>query len=287
MMFKSLLLSLMPLVSLALGKGATKVASGTGCTIAPQATNALNEGFRVKLYDYPLWDWIDFDCDKWVANSYTTGDIYSTIYGVNAPNFSFEFDLGKKLSTTLFGVEIKYNHFLAEYTGYFLAPEDGMYTLEIDEMDDGAMVWFGEESAFNCCGPQLGIPNDSHLNHLFRATNRWGNDENHLDKGFLFLKKGIYYPMRVVYMNVGESAVFHMKMTTPSGIEMESFEGYIYNADRLDNGICHSEVPSYDFNIIETKTVTGATSATTRFSERTEIVQGATNVWVQEIVFAT
>lgn len=287
MQIKSLLLNLIPLVSQTLAHGTTAIASGTGCNIAPQATGAFDDGFRVRLYHYPFWNWLPFDCDEWVANSYTTESLYSTVYGVTEPNFSLGLDLAVGLRSKLYDVEIKYNHFLAEYTGYFLAQEDGMHTIEIGDLDDGAMVWFGEEAAFNCCGPQLGVPNNSDLNYLFRATNRWGLHEDQSNKGFVFLKEGIYYPMRIVYMNVGENGIFNMKITTPSGKEYENFEGVIYNTDNLDDGICHSEVQSYDFNIMETKTISNAKEATTRFSKRTEIVNGATSIWVEEIDFVT
>lgn len=284
-MLSKILLTLVS-AAFALADGTTAVASGTGCVIAPQATSTMNNGFRVRLYNYPFWDWIPFDDDSWMANSYTGEGFYSTVTGVTMPNFDFNLDIWD-WGTKLYGVQIEYNHFLAEYTGYFLAQEDGMHTLSISDVDDGAMVWFGSEMAFNCCGPQLGIPDNSHTDYTFRATNRWGLDSTQVDKGLVFLEKGVYYPLRIVYANVGENAKFAITITTPSGTVLENMDGFVFSSDHLDNGICHEGIASYNFNIMETKTITGATTATTSFQEVTADADGATKVWVEEVVYQT
>lgn len=93
------------------------VQDAEGCSLASNL--ASTTGFKVRMFEFGLWDYINFNNDDWFANSYTTQSCSTTLESITEPNFSLEFDLFQP-ETELYGVYNKYDHFLNEYTGYFL-----------------------------------------------------------------------------------------------------------------------------------------------------------------------
>ncbi|GMM31808.1 hypothetical protein DAMA08_045530 [Martiniozyma asiatica (nom. inval.)] len=265
----------------------TALASGTGCTFATQFTNSLDTGFRVRLFHYPLWDWIHFNKEEWVANSYTTKNAYGTAYSVTQPQLSYTYNLFAPATTEIFGVPgVEFNHFVAEYMGYFKAKESGMYSFKINGLDDGAMIFFGTQTAFNACGPQVSVPDASWNEYLMWGKNPWDIDSETSDIGYVFLEEGFYYPMRLVYINNGENALFDFDITTPSNEVIVNFDGWVYNVEDIPTGVCELQGDLNQYNIAQTTTeIWTETYTTTGFSQVTGVADAKETTWIREIVY--
>lgn len=127
--------------------------------------------------------------------------------------------------------------FSLEFTGYYLAPQTGSYTFMF-RADDGASLQFGSGSS--CC-------QDLQNGHSapLEVVSTTGGDDPLTPRSKVILpsseytvrlKKGVYYPMRVVYFNDLASFVFQLEVTRPDGTTTSDWS----DVKIIDNsGLCH------------------------------------------------
>lgn len=253
------------------------VTAAEGCTIASELSPS--PGFRVRMFEFDLWDYIDFNNKDWVANSYTTQYCSTTLQGVTEPNFSLDFDLFNP-STELYGVYNRYDHFLNEYTGYFYAQETGIYTLGLNSADDGAMFWLGSNKAFGCCNP-VEIPYGTSDDVLLSSSKPWLL-ETSSSSSFIYLESGYYYPMRIVYTNTEGNSVLEFDIQTPSGIVITNFKDYVYSLNSIPDGLCSTTIASNEFDFATTTSTWTGQYTTTVYSKETTRVNGVLSAYVIE-----
>ncbi|KAG0653337.1 hypothetical protein C6P44_001969, partial [Monosporozyma unispora] len=106
-------------------------------------------GFNAKLYYYPYGN-LDYSHQtEFLAVGYqsilTPGPV---VTGVTNPFFNILFDV------IPFYPSWKSDNFSVELTGYYVAPQTGVYRLSY-KVDDAGIIFFGSGSAFDCCTQEI------------------------------------------------------------------------------------------------------------------------------------
>ena len=113
-----------------------------------------------------------------------------------------------------------------EFTGYFLAPETGTYTISMPLVDDSAALFFGDPAAFDCCSQNTDKVQST--NFTLSVIKQWNQNPGSATAN-LELTGGYYYPMRFIYTNVFTYAQLEFFITTPSGEKQTDFTDMLYS----------------------------------------------------------
>ncbi|GME80108.1 unnamed protein product [Ambrosiozyma monospora] len=148
-----------------------------GCYIAAD----LTPGFVVKLYDYPNEDKTDFTDPAFYGGQYSRTDALGQTTVID-PSFSI---LPKGETDTIYGIETHVGHFSADLMAYFAPLTSGAYTFSLNSIDDGAMVWLGD-NAFDCCDPDNNDNPDNSAGFLL-------SNEDCLHQPYYSCYIGLYY----------------------------------------------------------------------------------------------
>lgn len=107
-------------------------------TAACLPSSTSSNGFTAKFYQYDFGDESTFSTAAYMASGYANGELLNTESGITNILIAY----GYSLDATNFTVEL---------TGYFLAPQTGNYSVQIDHVDDSAILDLGTGLAFDCC----------------------------------------------------------------------------------------------------------------------------------------
>lgn len=232
-------------------------------------------GFNARFFDYPGGDLIRFNSNDWVANEYASGEPRTSTNGVTEPNFSFWDGLGGKNIYSMYNINMW--NVLIELKGYFVAPESGLYTVTINEANDGGWIWLGN-GAFDGCSQE------TTLNSYDDALLAIRNDGSY--SSYVYLDEGVLYPMRTTYINIFFGAEFEFEVKTPSGYIITNFTDYVVNFDVNDIEACVSA--DYGDNVlVSTNSIaTDVSSATTTYQLGVETIDNkATTLLIQEVQY--
>lgn len=146
---------------------------------------------------------------------YKGEDVYQYPKGISEPNFWRETEW--PTNGNLYGKHVQTVGFSLELEGYYLAPQTGIYHILITA-DDGASVQFGE--GIRCCED---VRKDDFKDLKVVALTSDNEEPDNLSKitsqrtstYTVELKKGVYYPMRVVYFNNVRSFILDLKVVLP------------------------------------------------------------------------
>lgn len=146
----------------------------------------------------------------------------------------FELDIDQTSSATatnlIYGKSISQN-FLVELKGYFLAPESTDYTFKLSA-DDGAILQLGSGMAFPCCDLSGdGSQNEYETMHVIKD----GDGDPGSETRVFTVKKGVYYPLRIVYANMGGPVYFSVSVSTPNSAKVP-LSKYLYSLRDKWNG---------------------------------------------------
>ena len=128
----------------------------------------------------------------------------------------------------LFGVSITTYNFTVVLSGFFMAPETGTYTIALTA-DEAAAVQFGEGS--NCSQELSSSVLKCGIAQEVRSgaqNGGWG-----IKTQSLKFVKGKYYPVRIIWWQLGGWLEFIFDMTTPSGKKISGFENSIFQLSAL------------------------------------------------------
>ncbi|OWB75734.1 hypothetical protein B5S31_g5690 [[Candida] boidinii] len=219
-----------------------EVTSYFGCDVP---TASLTNGFDVRLFSYPL-SGTQFRTRSFYYSEYTStamigsNQVYNTV-----PSISYR----HKTETLIeqWGISFVTFPLLAEFTMYFKTDITGFHSFIFNLIDDGSMVFLGN-GAFACCDNVdiSGVQPDSEILWAYKESMATDPDTESID---VYLEAGIYYPMRIVYVNIVHDAQMNFEMINPLGrqIDLES----------------HFFVLPPDININECTTTTGQLMTTT------------------------
>ncbi|CAK7903119.1 hypothetical protein CAAN1_07S05952 [[Candida] anglica] len=186
--------------------------SGGACSPSEQGSNG-SVGFTAKFYEYIYDDDDSSRSVSWYQGGYKTTLIAST-NDVTDINFDIDHSSDPSDIMDVYGKSVSQN-FALELTGYFLATESGAHNLSI-VVDDGGMVTFGNGEAFECCNTKK-ANNDGGFSVMAHWPTMTPTNATYS------LSQGYYYPIKIVYNNMGGPAFLKFFMTTPSGKIIEDF----------------------------------------------------------------
>lgn len=246
-------------------------AEGTGVT-ANIASSSV--GFNARFFDYPGGDLIRFNSNAWVAGSYALGQPRTTTNSVTEPNFSFANGIGGKSIYSMYNINMW--NVLVELKGYFVAPETGLYTVTINEANDGAWIWLGAGAFDGCSQESLDNSYDSVL---------LGVRDDGAYSSYIYLEEGYMYPMRSTYINIYFGATFQFEVVTPSGEIINNFADTVVNFGTDDIESCVSYTYGEQVAAAQTATAAPLTSTITNtFAATTTLVSVETSNGVTSTV---
>ncbi|KAG0673002.1 hypothetical protein C6P40_003211 [Pichia californica] len=250
----------------------SSTADGHGL-IAGVASSSI--GFNARFFDYPGGDLIRFNSNDWVANSYASGSPRTTTNSVTEPNFSFDDGLGGKSIYSMYNINMW--NVLIELKGYFIAPESGLYTVTINEANDGAWIWLGN-GAFDGCSQETTL--DSYDDVLL------GVRSDGAYSSYVYLNEGVMYPMRTTYINIYFGAEFEFEIVTPSGFVINNFTDYIVNFENNDIEACVSADYGQQVSISTQSVETDISTTSTSYNiDVATINNQATTILVEEVYY--
>ncbi|ODQ45033.1 hypothetical protein PICMEDRAFT_160624 [Pichia membranifaciens NRRL Y-2026] len=222
--------------------------SATGCNF-DLARVSTTPGFHATFFKYEC---CNVNNSKYYANSYTEQSVIGTAHGISSPNYSIH---GGIHTDTIYN-DVKINSglgYVNQLTGYFYAQESGLYAFTIKNVNDGAMVWFGNSYAFSCCQPDE-IPYNSDIGALIFTT---GDDVT----AYVHFDAGQYYPMRIVLVNILLDSQLDIMVVTPSVILHDNWSDWVYSISDVESGACpYSSSSSSSSSSATSSNTSGASS---------------------------
>lgn len=180
-------------------------------------------GYIAKFYPYAIGDEQTVYDISYYESGYQGVSSLGMVSNVLSIDFSWieNPDSTAPAQGSIYGFSVTSTNFTVELTGYFLPGSLGTYTFEISNVNDGAAVFIGDGSAFQC-GKLLSKRSTS--GYIF-ATG-----PNGISQGTVELEAGIYYPVRLVFVNVESNASLNFNIVGPDGTSVPT-EGSIFNLD--------------------------------------------------------
>lgn len=161
-------------------------------TFNPTATTALASRFYTPSY-------------KNLQKTTSKTDVMDSMY-FKSPSASWK--------ATILGMVIPRTGVVIEILAYILAPETGFFVLFSGSIiDDGLMVFFGEDNAFDCCD----FDNVLKYKNYIMYTQYGIDGEQKGITAYLYLTKAKLYPIRLVYSNAQGSLYFNLILSFPGG----------------------------------------------------------------------
>lgn len=221
------------------------------------------DGFNATIYQYQASDDNSIQDPVFMSTGYLQRNQLHSTTGVTNPGFNI-FTAGVA-TTTLYGIpNVNYQNMLLELKGYFRADASGNYGLSLRNIDDSAILFFGRETAFECCNENL-IPLDEAPTDYSLFTIKEGEASTNPDSYTYtqYLEAGRYYPVRTFFANIRTRAVFNFTMTLPDGSELTDFQNYIFQFGALNQQQCQAEIVTRENYTTTTEPWTGTFEATT------------------------
>lgn len=227
---------------------AATIDSGTLIGCDPQS---VTSGFSVKYYDYPHAAAGSSPCYNlaYQTDDYLYNGGYQTLGAGLLAQSSGVTDLTFATSSNMRGCsvvmanmpsnynlnqQISVSNFAMLITGYFLAKTTGTYSFNLDYIDDLAYVNVGAGKAFDCC--QQGSSESKPA--PFDLFAQWASSKP-TDSIQADLIAGLYYPIRLFYVNRDYIGGLQFSYTDPSGVKSSNWDSYIFQAP--DGSKCEAE----------------------------------------------
>ncbi|KAM9934938.1 hypothetical protein OXX80_005474, partial [Metschnikowia pulcherrima] len=214
----------------------TAFAALNGCN----PTTIISRGFDVDFYHYPLKDTAFKDDPDYYTSGYKRYGHLASVSGVTALNYATNSKVSVVDYGTLYGYRLTISNFSMSIGGYFLADQTGDYAFTM-KADDGAFFQFG--AGETCCGNPL----EDVSGETFKAE--WPNTANTVFN----LQAGVYYPMKIVFVNWNGPGALNIKYTAPDGTVTTEIGSRIFQAEE----VCYTTT---------TRTWTGSQTSTITYS---------------------
>lgn len=228
---------------------------GIGCQYGDQVGRV--NGFAATFYSYPNQGTAAGNTDDgsvstaFFETGYSQYGLQGSTTGVTMPSINYNYAFPEFVIFDIFGVSITVQHFVLELDGYFYATSSGVYTLELNNIDDYAAIWFGK--GLDCCQT---TSSDNSIPPDFATGRSFGTDTNGESSYSIYLSAGSYYPIKIRYVNVVTRSALGFSVVDPSGHSITNFDGYVYQFVDI-GGSCTSVSAT-----LPLESTTGATSIT-------------------------
>ncbi|GEQ69388.1 hypothetical protein JCM33374_g3059 [Metschnikowia sp. JCM 33374] len=202
------------------------IADPIGCP----ATAQTGTGFDVTFYHYPLISTKKVD-PKYNVTTFDWFGYLGSTSGVTQVNFQKP-DQGDATVAydQVYNFGLTYSNFSMNMTGYFLAPQTGTYTFSFTGDDS---ISFSVGSSGSCCGSvSENVDGSSAVMSAGEATTFQVN-----------LVAGLYYPTRLLYLNVRGGAQVDVSYTAPDGSQVTEVGPQIYQIAQPK--VCYTSTTQY------------------------------------------
>ncbi|GEQ67979.1 hypothetical protein JCM33374_g1645 [Metschnikowia sp. JCM 33374] len=202
-----------PTVVLELPRATTTYVDNNVQGCAP--TQVVNNGFDVSFYKYPLFSNAFVADPEFYNGHYKDFGYLNTVTGVNKVNFNSASNNGEVSNNTVYGYEITISNFTMAMGGYFLANQTGVHSFEVFA-DDGVDFQIGAGNS--CCGNAL----EDVTGETFKTVWPQSAITN------LTLQAGVYYPMKLIFVNWNGPAGITIQYTGPDGQSVNEIGSQVY-----------------------------------------------------------
>lgn len=211
--------------------------------VSPSAcdpTGKASKGATVKFYGYPLLDKVSYNQQDFLLGGYQNNGLITTLNGVTSINYDSGWP-NPKVPYNTPGISV--TNFTMEVTGYFLAPQTGVYQTQV-EGDDSVTLFIGAGQAFDCCAQTVPFKADTFISTNVGSAGAGLVPTTHET----YMQKGLYYSIKLVYINYMERAALNLAMKLPDGSSLAEVGPYLHSYEKLIIQIV-SNVKSFPFHI--------------------------------------
>ncbi|VEU22194.1 DEKNAAC103234, partial [Brettanomyces naardenensis] len=231
---------------------------GVACSYGSAVVS--NPGFNVNIYSYPNLDtiiWSTFSPSgfntAFLESGYQQFGLIGEVTGVTSPQFTINSVTAVEPGQSLYGVPMSLNSFSLELDGFFYAEETGLYTFELDSIDDAVLVWFGD--GLSCCDPTGGQDAEP----ILGASWHDNTNANGAATAYVYMDSGSYYPLRLTFTNWNSNSSLEFHVVTPSGTSITDFDQTVFQFVNFA-GECYSSTVTLPYSTI---TITSGSVSTT------------------------
>lgn len=184
-----------------------------------QTTGILDANYVVRPCE--TYDGVHNDCPK-TSNWYDSGfgyfmcgyDNCNNAYNAPVPDID------------IYGFSTTATNITVELTGYFYTKETGNYTFALTKVDDAAGLTIGAGAAFDCCDQSnKNQTGDSQLD--IDGIKAW-NEEPGSVISTVYLQGDSYYPIKLMYVNIGSYGALSTTVTLPDGTVVSAWGNMVY-----------------------------------------------------------
>ena len=278
-------------------------------TAACLPSSTSSNGFTAKFYQYDFGDESTFSTAAYMASGYANRELLNTESGITniliaygmecdlsdgttvTPSEPWDFDYGQcengyyidsEQTGTVYGYSLDATNFTVELTGYFLAPQTGNYSVQIDHVDDGAILDLGTGLAFDCCLQDASpIGNtDFSINAIKPESGQASSAAYTVD-----MVAGYYYPIKIVYTNSQQIGFLYITVTLPDGTSVSNdFNGYVYSFQNdVEQPACTVSNPAPFLTSTAGKPWTG--TYTTTYATSTTLTTDSSGSQEDEVIY--
>ncbi|KAG0653294.1 hypothetical protein C6P44_002037, partial [Monosporozyma unispora] len=208
-------------------------------------------GAKVRFYDYPKGDDTTYKDIAFLAGGYLNNTNLGTISNVQDLQWdSTIWDTNPPYGFT--GVSMQ--HFVMEITGYYFAPQTGVYTIsnQADEMD---AIFIGNGGAFDCCAQNQDFSSSNLIISNLYGAGSLSND--------VYLEANFYYPFKIVLVNMQGQGLLKVSIDLPDGSEDNTVGNNLYTYPDAAPDTCAVISKSHQFNSSVAASITTVTKTVT------------------------
>ncbi|AET37949.1 uncharacterized protein Ecym_2200 [Eremothecium cymbalariae DBVPG len=249
----------------------------------------LREGFDITYYNYP-WRSYNYQINRGVPDrvTYLTSEYINGGYAnyerlgssTGVTNLTFRYTFGEGRGREIVQGTLPDNYHLPQTinisnfaylaTGYFRADQDGVYNFTLDFVDDFAVASFGSGRAFTCCNEQRSLTNPTE----FQLNATWSRSAPEgRSSAPVRLQRGVYYPVRLFYVNTNNWGGISLTYTDPSGQHHDVFENSVFQFNDQDES-CPAQIATTTVPYDGSETVTAYTTLSTYTNSLNEETTG-------------
>ncbi|OBA14616.1 hypothetical protein METBIDRAFT_48200, partial [Metschnikowia bicuspidata var. bicuspidata NRRL YB-4993] len=199
------------------------VSASAGCT--PSMVG--EKGFIANFYSYEFLGGKGWEKDFFVSGY--KSDLLETVRCVESINFQYSNQPDQKvLHQTIYGYSTTISNYSLELSGYFEAPETGLYRFRL-AADNGASLQFG--AGQTCCNDASGSESGGFSFKTLGPRGGGGSTKVNVRDMSYSLVKGVYYPVKLVMFNWQGNNGLNLKVTKPSGNIISDFGSQVFQAE--------------------------------------------------------
>lgn len=182
--------------------------SPTGCALT---SGISTPGYLAKFFPYTLGDANHVSDKSYYESGYQNKPVLALIPGVSLVNFVWTdpvSDPKVPVQGLIYGFDVTATNFTMELTGYFIPRSLGTHVFEISNINDGVAVFIGDGNAFQC---------GELLSKKFTSEYLFATGPDDISQGSAELQAGVYYPVRLVFVNAESDASLSFNVIGPDG----------------------------------------------------------------------